>query len=120
MLVAKLKNTLNFVIQTSPVETENKVVDSFYVITTSYILGGKHQDFNIHFTESHLKFSNPASEVMGEGIEETEFITQKIFSKSISNEELSTWGTDDTSLLYIIADIYGLEIDEVVISDNVV
>lgn len=114
MIVAKLKNPLTFTFQESPTKTVDKLIDSFYILPDSYVLGGREQRFFVHFTKESDSPLNPSSEVIGEGLTTKTFHTVKIFSETLNYEELSTWGTDDTSLFYVFANKYGVEIDQIV------
>lgn len=111
MLIAKLKKPIDFIIHISPTKTENRVADCFHVIPTNYLVGGKTTSFQVHFTKSKIVPLNPSSNLEGEGETTIEYETQKIFSAILEQEEMATWGENDESLLQIIAQKYGIEID---------
>lgn len=114
MLVAKLKNPLEINVNISPIKVEKRICDSFYVVPLGYVLGAKEASFHVHFTKSELDKTNPSSDVDGEGEMKEAFNTKKIFSAILDEAELSLWGTNDESLLQIIAKKYELEIDSFV------
>lgn len=114
MLVAKLKSPLSFVLQISPTKTEIREVDAFYVNVVRYKLGELDSKFQVIFSKQEDVPVNPASDVIGEGPTKVTFPTRKIFTETLTENELSLWGSDDKSLLEIFAVKYGVEIESFV------
>lgn len=112
MLIAKLNTELELIIQISPVKTETRTVNCFYVIPLGYKLGTSKSDFHVHFCKENEVPKNPANHVEGEGEMKKEYTAEKIFYQTLTSEELANWGSDDKSLLEIIANKNGLVISE--------
>lgn len=118
MLVAKLSSELEFVIPVSPINTEKRVADCFHVVILHYQLAGEDVSLRVHFTKEMDAPKNPSSDVVGEGEMKKIYEEQKVFVINLTSEELKNWGSDDKSLLDIVANKYNLTIVDYITIDS--
>lgn len=110
MLVAKLSKELIIPVAISPVKSEDRKVNSFYVEPIQYVLGATIVNFYIKMTEEKIVPKNPASQVQGEGDTKKVYELKKVFNATLSGEDLQRWDSNDENLLRIFAEKYDLEI----------
>lgn len=117
MLVANLPNELPIEIPKNLVEKEIRMVDSFHVQSHGYTIGAKNSNFQVIFTKKIEEIINKASIPQNE--ESPEILPQKqiryeqrkVFMVPLNEEELSTWGSNDETLLQTIATKLGVQIE---------
>lgn len=112
MLIAKLKNTIDFEINSTPTKKETRICNAFFATPLNYVLGEKKASFNVTFGEIKEVSKNPSSDIQGEGETTYDIDRKKIFNITIDGEDLDKWGANDESLLQIIAEKYEIEIEE--------
>lgn len=117
ILIAKLKNQLELIVQVSPTKTEKRIVDSFYVMPINYTLLPDSAAFQVYFMKETPAERNPASGVSGEDLT-IGYKLEKVFMENMKQEELASWGADDKSLYDIFAAKYEVEIEKYVETDS--
>lgn len=117
MLIANLPNELSIEIPKNLVEKEIRIVDSFNVQSHNYIIGAKEANFQVIFTKKIEEIINKASSPQnGETLEilpekQIRYEQRKVFMVTLNEQELSTWGSNDETLLKTIATKLGVQIE---------
>lgn len=114
MLVAKLKTPVKFQVELFPNKFEERIGDSIRVILEGYQLGLKKCTARIELQRETAVPLNPSSE-----LEEEQFFTKnyeflKLYILTLTEEDLSKWGYDDSELLNVVAEKIGLEVSEII------
>jgi hypothetical protein len=93
MIIAKITPTATKVTQVTPFSSETKTLDYMTAIARPYVVGASETGFQVSFGTVEVdsdgkivKYNNETNERL-----------------VLTSEELSTWGTNDESLLTIIA-----------------
>jgi hypothetical protein len=107
MLVGKISPTAKIVFQETPFIHDEKDVQYMTAIANQYVLDAESTTFNVLFGE--IPAPVPPDEPQPEP-----FNVLYTYVLTLTSEQLSTWGTDDSSLLQIVAEELGVEILEFV------
>jgi len=112
MLVANLTNEVSIELPKNLLEKEVRVTDSFHIQSHQYQIGGKSGSFQVLFLKKIVQPNNPSSSPQNEENQETKtrYDRIKAFMVHLNEEELSTWGTNDETLLHTIATKLGVEV----------
>lgn len=105
MLFAKISPKANIVSQTTPFAFDVQEAEYMSAVANQYIPNSPSTTFNVIFG----KFSEPAPP---DEPQPPLFVKMYSFSLVLTEEQLSTWGTNDDSLLEIVADVIGTQIVE--------
>lgn len=115
MLVANLPNELSIEIPKKLFDKEIRIVDCFHVQSYTYTIGDKVGNFQIAFlkkiVEADDRPTQPQNEESAEPKTRTRYDRVKVFQLELNEEELSTWGTSDETLLHTIATKLGVTIE---------
>jgi hypothetical protein len=93
MIIAKITPTATKVTQVTPFSSETKTLDYMTAVARPYVAGSSQTNFQISFGTVNV---NDKGDIVNFNNETNERLT-------LTSEELSTWGTNDESLLTIIA-----------------
>jgi hypothetical protein len=107
MLLGKLSKAAEKVYKTTPFTTEIVTAEYMSVSSNKYIIGAKDVSFELRFGKL----------VLDEAGKPTEFQIVIRDSAKLTSEELSTWGTDDSIVLDLIAAKLGVTITQKVETD---
>lgn len=117
MIIAKLKNQIELVVQVSPIKIEKRIVDAMYITPIGYSIEATHTTFQVQMMKS-ITQNNPSHYIVDESSSKVEYKLEKIFFETMTREQLSEWGTDDKIIYDIIAEKYQIEIDELIETDS--
>ena len=106
MLLGKLGTPATKTYEISPFET--KTVEAWYMVAKAerYVIGDPKIEFELRF--GNLKIEN--------GKQEFDVLTRS--KLELTNEELASWGTDDSIVLDLVAAKLGNTITEKIIVDS--
>lgn len=107
MLLAKISPSANIVSQVTPFTFEQNAAQYMTAVANQYIPDAESTNFNVLF--GALSEPVPSEEPQPEP-----FVLKYSYPLVLTSEQLSTWGTDDSQLLEIIAEYFGVEILEFV------
>jgi hypothetical protein len=107
MLLGKLSKAAEKVYKTTPFTTEIITAEYMSVTSDKYVIGAKDVSFELRFGKL----------VLDEASKPKEFEVVFRDSAKLTSEELSTWGTDDSIVLDLIATKFGVTITEKVKTD---
>ena len=107
MLLGKLSKAAEKVYKTTPFTTEIVTAEYMSVSAGKYVIGAKDVSFELRFGKL----------VLDEAGKPKEFEVVIRDSAKLTSEELSTWGTDDSIVLDLIAAKLGVTILEKVETD---
>ena len=107
MLLGKLSKAAEKVYKTTPFTTEIVTAEYMSVSTQKFVLGAKDVSFELRFGKL----------VLDEAGKPKEFEVVIRDSAKLTSEELSTWGTDDSIVLDLVAAKLGVTILEKVETD---
>jgi len=105
MLLAKISPAAEIVVQTTPFEHSTTEASYMSVVANPYIPDAEVTNFTLSFG-----YSVPPTPP--EEPQSPSYIFIYIYQLSLTNEELSTWGTDDEELYQIVANKLGCSIIE--------
>lgn len=112
MLIAKLNSPFTFTQQSVFLKTITKEANYFSVMPINYVLGSKNSSFSVDFFNLEEYEKLPSSQAEGEKEMKNQMKLVKRNIINLTNEELSSWGENDESLLQIVANKCGLVISE--------
>jgi len=102
MLLGKLSKAAEKVYQITPFTTEIVTAEYMSVNADKYVIGAKDVSFELRFGKLVLDEANQPKEFQIVIRENVKF----------TSDELSTWGTNDSIVLDIVANKFGLTITE--------
>lgn len=115
MLVANLSNELSIEMPKNLLDKEIRIVDCFRIQSHTYAIGAKFAYFQIAFLKKIVEVDDrptqPQNEENAEPETRTRYETRRVFQLELNEEELSTWGTSDETLLHTIATKLGVTIE---------
>ncbi len=115
MLVANLPNELSIEIPKNLIDKEIRIVDCFHVQSHGYTIGAKMASFQVIFLKKIVEVDDrptqPQNEESTEPKTRTRYDRREVFVVELNEEELSTWGTNDETLLNTIAAKLGVQIE---------
>jgi len=105
MLLGKLETPFTKVIQSGPFESTTITADYMVIGTQTYVMGENNVTFELRFGNIIIEDLNERFDIVSR------------HNLQMTQEELSTWGTDDTILFQLVADKIGVSIVETIIKD---
>jgi hypothetical protein len=105
MLVCKISPSANIVSQMTPFEHSETIAEYMTAVANQYIPDAESTTFSV-------LFGNLVSPVPPDEPQPSPFTLLYNYSLTLTAEQLSSWGTDDSELLEIIAAQLGVEILE--------
>lgn len=93
MIIAKITPTATKVTQVTPFSSETKSLDYMTAVARPYVVGSSQTNFQVSFGTLNV---DDEGNIVNFNNETNERLT-------LTSEELSTWGTNDETLLTIIA-----------------
>ena len=105
MLIAKISPSANIVSQVTPFMFEQYAVEYMTAVANQYVLNAESTNFNV-------LFGDISAFVPSEQPQPEPFVLKYSYFLTLTSAQLSTWGTDDSELLEIIAAQLGVEILE--------
>jgi hypothetical protein len=105
MLLAKISPSANIVLQMTPFIFEQNAAQYMTAVANQYVPNAESTIFDVLFGD--ISAPVPPDEPQPEP-----FVLKYSYKLTLTSEELSTWGTDDSELLEIIAAQFGVEILE--------
>jgi hypothetical protein len=108
MLIAKINPPAIKIVETTPFNSTTKNLDYMSAAARPYVAGASITDFQIQF-----------GRIVIDETDTVKFYNESNSQLSMTSEELSTWGTNDETLLTLIATKLGVSVIEVIsIGDN--
>jgi hypothetical protein len=105
MLLAKISPSANIVSQVTPFIFDQNIAQYMTAVANQYVPDSESTNFNVLFGE--ISPPVPLEEPQPEP-----FILKYSYPLTLTSQQLSTWGTDDSELLEIVAAQLGVEILE--------
>lgn len=107
MLLAKISPSANIVSQMTPFIFDQNSAQYMTAVANQYVPDAESTNFTVLFGD--ISAPVPSEEPQPEP-----FVLKYSYPLTLTSEQLSTWGTDDSQLLDIIAEQFGVEILEFV------
>jgi hypothetical protein len=105
MLLAKISPSANIVLQVTPFIFDQNAAQYMTAVANQYVPDAESTSFSVLFGEMSVP-------VPSEQPQPEPFVLKYSYPLTLTSEQLSSWGTDDSELLEIIAAQLGVEILE--------
>lgn len=104
MNLAKINPTVKKTFQISPFETKIEEAEYMFILANQYLIGGKQVTFEVRFGVLNLEAKDNADK----------FKVLMRESVTLTKDEISDWGTDDSVIFEKIATKLGTSVVEII------